>query len=225
MCDKCYGRGYLLNAKHEWDGLCDCPAGKKFLQKHIEKTFTDANIPHEFWRLEFKDFFPQTDPRHVEFVNRTRNILQDIPSIMNSSFIWLIYGDHGTGKTLAATFVLKEAIDKGFKAKYACWSDVIAAKLKSSNSTAEKYIHELSTVEVLCIDKVGGDAIGEDSLFPNEVLDSILSVRYSNQKPTILILSTDFLVAARKLPVLLSRVREQDKSEVRGLNFITKRKD
>ena len=222
-CDKCYDRGYLLNDKREWDGLCDCPAGQKYLAKHIEKTFTEANIPHEFWKLELKDFIPQVHSvQHINFVERTASVIKSVPNIMKSSFIWVIYGDEGTGKTLAATLVLKEAIDKGFKVRYVLWGDIIANKLKTSD--IDKYLHDLKTAEMLCIDRVGGDSIGRESKFPNEILDSILSVRYSNQLPTIIILSTEFMEAAGRLPVLLSRVREQDKSEVRGMNYITQRK-
>ena len=132
---------------------------------------------------------PQVDSiTHQEFVAKTQTLIETPP--YDEKFIWAIYGDSGTGKTLAASLLLKESIKRGHKAKYIIWVDLLTKKL--SGKEAEEYLERIKNVDMLCIDEINNDALRE-SKFPQETLDTILKYRYSNKKPTILVLSNRML--------------------------------
>jgi DNA replication protein DnaC len=218
MCEKCNNRGYLLNDSKEFMGFCDCPLGIKHKKMFWERTLSAAGIFSEYWYKTMKDFYPQSNfPKHMEFVEKTGKVIGNLDKIHNSNFLWIIYGKKGTGKTLAGSLILISAIQKGYAAKYIVWSDLLSKRLDPKENDPNG-LESIKNIDFLVVDKINGDVIN-DSKFPAETLDLILTYRYSNQKPTILILETDLLSAKKRLPILGEFAGDLNVSEVDGLNF------
>lgn len=216
-CKKCSDRGYLLNNKKEFIGFCDCLLGIKHKKSFWERSLSNAGIFSEYWYKTMRDFIVQANqPSHVDFVNRTGQTIGMIDTIHNTNFIWAIYGTNGVGKTLAASLVLIEAVRKGYTAKYIVWIELLRKRINLEND--EAFMHGLKTVDFLAIDEINGDSFDKPK-FPAETLEVLMKYRYSNQKPTIIILKDDIDVVSKKLPVLNELVSEKNISKVIGLNF------
>ena len=110
------------------------------------------------------------------------------------------------------------AIQRGYSARFVIWSDLISKRIDHDETDTMHNLEALKNVDFLAIDKVNGDTI-KDPKFPAETLDLILNYRYSNQKPTLIILDTSLDDARRRLPVLGELACPMNVSEVEGINY------
>ena len=222
-CEKCSDRGYLLTDGRNFTGFCDCAKGVEVSHAMWEKQQTLAGIPREYFAKELAHLYPQVNILHKDLVARTARNVENIESVYNTSSVWAIHGDSGTGKSLAGVLVLKAAIRHGYSSRYITWTDLLDGRLNPEEGET-KLITKLRNVDFLVMDEVGEDSMKYESKFPNETLEKVIKDRYSNQKPSILVLSDDFSAVSKRLPILTDLVGPSAISEVRGLNYRLNRK-
>jgi len=217
-CDKCSDRGYILTDGREWAGFCDCDKGVNLKKSMWEKTLASVGVPKEYFEKELEHLYPQVSVKHKQFVERVSRAVENIDLVINSSSLWAIYGDSGTGKSLGAILILKEMLRKGKSCKYIMWTTLLDKRLNPSPEEPN-IIDALRKVDLLVIDDIGKDSMRTDSKYPNETLERIIKNRYSNQKPSILIFSDEYDVVANRLPVCRDLFGTDSITEVRGLNY------
>lgn len=218
-CDKCYDSGYIVQPGTKiFSGFCSCARGVTVQREMWEQAQKKANIPRDYWHKEIEDLYPQTNPLHQSFVARVARNVSTVSAVHNTSACWAIFGDSGCGKTMGGILVLRAALRKGYSSYYTTWSEFMDDRL-NGDKAEERLLDKIKDKDFLCMDKVGQDAIRDDSKFPNETLTMLLGHRYENRKPTILLLSDTFDTTTRKLPILRDIVSHSAITEVRGLNY------
>jgi len=142
----------------------------------------------DYWMLAFKAFEGDSNFKH--FVsNRLSNIDEMYEKGQSLAFV----GNLGTGKTYAASCLLKKAIVSGFTGKYANMADIVNG-LVSSQTDNSSYLEQLMNVDFLVIDE-----FDKRWVFPSDkaerlfgqTLEHILRCRFQNYMPTILCSNTE----------------------------------
>jgi DNA replication protein DnaC len=169
---------------------CECQgAGCKACYKKVSRVglYAEAGIPVEYWGLVFKDF--SGDPNFKRFVIKQIRGIDDVYE-QGTSFAFV--GNLGTGKTYAATSILKKALISGFSGMHTHMADIVRTVLSNSIDSGE-YIDKLLNVDFLVIDEFDARWV-----FPSEksermfgsTLEHLLRCRFQNGMPTILCSNT-----------------------------------
>lgn len=137
-CPECSKSGAKL------DGACvRCRTINTALSRYGE-----SNIPVNFWRLDMNEF--NGDP---VLLAKYESIVKDLGETYSSGSCVCFAGNHGIGKTLTVSSILKRAVEKGYQCLYTTLSDVVAATV--SGPPEEKYVirRELLMIDFLVIDE------------------------------------------------------------------------
>jgi len=222
-CSKCNDSGYLtadINGERQFIAFCDCPAGRAVRDRIWEQKLDEAGILREYRDLKFKNFLAQPmSSKQQVFRADTEAYLRNIKTKREAGGIWLIFGDAGTGKTLAASLILKEALKKDYSAKYIIWTDLVDGTFNDDTLVAK-----VREVDFLAIDDLGKDKTNAavHSKYTEDILEKIIKPRFSNKMPTILVSSRDYRELCVRYPIIPTMVSPQYISEVLGENFRTR---
>lgn len=151
------------------------------------KSYASSGIPMNYWDLSLKDF--QGDKNFKKFLI---NKVSDIQKMYEDGCSLAFIGNLGTGKTYAASCILKMAIVNGFSASYINMSDIVT-EIVSGNVNNAKFLNDLVSVDFLVIDE-----FDKRYIFPSEKaerlfgqnLEYVLRNRFQNYMPTILCSNT-----------------------------------
>src|SRR5574340_476303 len=91
-----------------------------------------ANIPRELWDLEIDDFSvsaskAEDKENRIVALNTVRLYIDNIANAHRKGLGMVLYGAHGTGKSMFAACVLKSAIALGKKVKMIDFNDITSA--------------------------------------------------------------------------------------------------
>lgn len=175
-CPTCGGLGrYNLDFEtHE----CDCQ-----LQRLLQKHYFAANIGREYHDICLSDFDgPDTDT----VVPVVREYIDNFDHNFHFGLGLTFTGPLGTGKTFAATCVLKELIKRGEDVYFITFEELINVWGKSwhddeARRTLEK---RLKGADVLALDELKTDPRNSGGFLANG-LDSVIRHRTSNLLPTM----------------------------------------
>jgi DNA replication protein DnaC len=142
----------------------------------------------DYWMLAFKDF--EGDDNFKRFITAK---MSDMSDMYENGGSLAFVGNLGTGKTYAASCILKMAIVSGYTARYVNMSDVVN-ELVSSKTDNSTYLNSLIDVDFLAIDE-----FDKRWVFPSEkaehlfgqTLEHILRSRFQNYMPTVLCSNTE----------------------------------
>jgi DNA replication protein DnaC len=219
-CKKCASTGYITGTnKTEFVGFCDCTIGQELRRSIWEQKLIEVGILKEFWHLKFKDFCIQsTYPKHVQFMRDLETYLTNIRAKHDAGELWLIFGDLGVGKTLAASLILKEALKKDYTAKYISWTDLVDGSFND-----EELMQKVRDVDFLVIDDLGKDKMNTNSSskFAEDLLEKTIKYRFSSKLPTILVSARNLSELIMRFPILTAMIARRNISEVTGQNFRT----
>jgi DNA replication protein DnaC len=144
--------------------------------------YAESNIPVEYWSLKMdRDFYG--DPRLLEKYNR---YVADVKSAYTKGVSLCFAGNHGLGKTMTMTCILKKVCQKGYTALYTTLSDVVVALTQSADKyTAKK---ELVMVDFLVIDEFDNRFMPSDNAADlyARTLESVFRTRSQNKLPTLM---------------------------------------
>lgn len=144
------------------------------------KLYSESNIPIKYWSLPFKNF--KGDPN---FAEKVRDMLRNIEDVYDDGKSYAFTGNLGTGKTYAATCILKKALVSNFSGKYIQMAEIVNTLLSEYNN--QEFLEFLTTVDFLVIDEMD-----QRWVFPSEkverifssTLEYILRTRFQNGMPT-----------------------------------------
>lgn len=122
----------------------------------------------------------------VEYANNLSNARKNGISL----FLW---GNFGTGKTLLAVCVLKEAIKQGFTAQMTSLGGIIEVYAEgwSNPSQKENFNRRVKNVDFLLIDDVGKEYRAKNNDLVEVAFDNLIRYRVFRRKPCILTTNTD----------------------------------
>jgi DNA replication protein DnaC len=146
--------------------------------------YFQANIPIKYWFLEMeKDFsgFPGLKKEYQEYVSDLKNSYHTGKSILFSGFF-------GSGKTFAATNILKRAAEKNYSCLYVTLNDIVYSVINNTAEDKSASRQELLLVDFLVIDEFDPRHMGSEQgaeLF-GRIFEDVFRSRIQNNLPTIL---------------------------------------
>jgi DNA replication protein DnaC len=171
--------------------------------KHIRliaaNRYAESNIPIEYWSLKMdKDF--HGDPRLLKKYEEYILDLKD--AYMNGNSMCLA-GNHGLGKTMTMTCILKKACQKGYSCLYTTLSDIVTVLTTASGE--DKYLsrRELVMVDFLVIDEFDSRFMPSDNaadLYARS-LESVFRTRSQNKLPTLMCTNSPNVIESFKGPL------------------------
>lgn len=142
--------------------------------------YADANIPIRYWNLIVDENFKGPD-----ILKQTYDeVVKDLKTSYRQGVSICLAGNHGIGKTLVMTNILKLALLKGFSAHYSSLSDIVNG-MTGDYSERPTVRNQLMTVDFLVIDEFDPRFMGSDNaaeLF-GRVLEDIFRSRAQNCLP------------------------------------------
>lgn len=192
MDNQDFSRSRALNnipGKKLADEIVKIESGSDSIQdKSVKLTainrYAESNIPLEYWSLKMeKDFVgdPRLRTKYEEYVIDIRT------SYLRGTSICFA-GNHGLGKTMTATCILKKACQKGYTCLYTNLSDIVSVLINGTNEDKFLARQELVKVDFLVIDEFDPRFMGSENaadLYARS-LESVFRVRSQNKLPTIM---------------------------------------
>jgi DNA replication protein DnaC len=175
-CPECSLKELSLDGN--FDGLC-----QKCSVQHIAyNRYYESNIPIEYWELRMKKDF-RGFPGLME---KYQGLTKDIKTTYLNGTSVCFAGNHGTGKTMTLTCVLKKAVQKGFTALYTTLSDAVNVLVQSDDKFIAR--RELVMVDYLTIDEFDPRFLPSSTAADlyARTLESIFRTRSQNKLPTLM---------------------------------------
>ena len=146
--------------------------------------YAESNIPIEYWSLKMERDF-QGDPRLLAKYNE---YVADLKASYISGQSICFAGNHGLGKTMAASCILKKASQKGYCCLYSTLSDIVNVLTQASSEDKFLARRELVLVDFLVIDEFDSRFMPSENaadLYARS-LESIFRSRSQNKLPTLM---------------------------------------
>lgn len=164
--------------------------------------YAESNIPIEYWKLKMeKDFIgdERLKQKYDEYIADVKT------SYMTGNSICLA-GNHGLGKTMTVTCILKKACQKGYSCLYTTLSDIVTVLTQASGE--DKFIarRELLMVDFLVIDEFDPRFMATENaadLYARS-LESVFRVRSANKLPTLMCTNSPNVVESFSGPLRAS---------------------
>lgn len=125
-------------------------------------SFAFANIPRELWDLEIDDFNvsakdPEDKEKRIAALKTVRFYMDNLANAYRKGLGMVLYGFHGTGKSMLAACILKEAIRLDKKVKMIEFNDITSIIRKSRQEPDEmtELENQIETLDVICIENFG----------------------------------------------------------------------
>lgn len=176
-CPTCGGKKTYTLDGQVYD--CDCEK-----QLKLQRRYFAANIGALYHNISLGDFF--------EGYSGLAQVITDYIEFFENNLYYgrgvTFHGPLGTGKSFAATIILKSLIQKGYDAYFITFDDLL--NLQSKGWKESEYNHEFYTVrdtQILVIDEIFAALEGtKKKELLAETLERIIRYRVSNRMPTIL---------------------------------------
>jgi DNA replication protein DnaC len=177
-----------------------------------------CGILEAYWDSSFNDFYGHPDKRaelepkinawnaahsdlkiNLDF-DKGNQILQTVFEYVKNlenarkyGISLVLWGTNGTGKTLLATCVLKEAIRNGFSSQMTSLGGIIERYADGWNDHAskEQFTNRIKDVDFLLIDDVGKEYRAKNNDLVEIAFDNLIRYRTFRHKPFILTTNTD----------------------------------
>lgn len=166
MCPACQSIGKNSNLVGEI--VCPCESQKEWRDRYLK-----ANIPYEYWFLDIEDFKGGSDHK--------RKVVEYCEHIDNAHYRGLglfLSGKNGTGKSLLAVSILKQAIRKGYTGFFASYADITSMFTSTWRSDTAKATFEkaIENSDFLVIDDLGKEYKTQNNI-AESVLDRVIRYR------------------------------------------------
>jgi len=163
---------------------CKCRAGcqKCARTKRLYVDLATAQIPVKYWDYKLKDL--EWDEIAAAKVQKYAKKLEEARTRGIGLFMW---GHGGVGKSLGACLVLKEALKKGFTARFTTLSQTIAMSTDGlyDREAREAFQHEVLQVDFLVLDDIDKTYRSEKTRFLDSQTDAVFRQRANFNLPVI----------------------------------------
>lgn len=170
-CPKCQGKP--LNKACQ-----DCNALNTVLQR-----FANANIPVRYWRLKMSEFLGPSALKKIY-----EDTSSDLDKAYRSGISFCLTGNHGVGKTMTVTSILRSALAKGYSGLYTTLNQIVLSLTSHSDESRIDIRKAYTAVDFLVIDEFDPRHMGSDNasdLF-GRILEDIFRTRVQNNLPTLM---------------------------------------
>lgn len=175
FCPTCMTKG-----TYRWKGedrQCDCE-----MQLQLHKHYLWAGIDIDYQRLTWEDF--EGDPEVMSIV---ANYLDRYEAYVGRGVGLILRGDVGTGKTFAATMLLKDLVRRGYDCYSVTFSSMIEMFTAAWRSDEERRYFQRRVVhsDVLLLDDLGKELRRKNAL-SESTFDDVLRRRVMAGRPTFI---------------------------------------
>lgn len=170
-CPKCQGQP--LNKACQ-----DCNTLNGILQR-----FANANIPVRYWRLKMSEFI---GPNALKKIYEETS--SDLDKAYRSGLTFCLTGNHGVGKTMTVTSILRAALAKGYSGLYTTLNQIVLSLTSHTDESRIEIRKAYTLVDFLVIDEFDPRHMGSDNaadLF-GRILEDIFRTRVQNNLPTLM---------------------------------------
>lgn len=190
-CSKCKGSG-TVHSRTEFveeiipinkAKVCKC----RTLCQHL-LDLHDAGLPQEFWEVD------EIEPTfNVDLFKKIRDYSGNLSNAVKHGLGFLLTGENGSGKSSSACIPLIEGIRQGFSVAFVNWPDFIkGSRTAQANRELAQHLDKRSYRDLVVLDEVGKERIGNDETFAESSLDSLLRMRRGAMLPTIITTNLNF---------------------------------
>ena len=124
--------------------------------------------------------FDKDDGKHADLMDAARAYADQFPEYLKTGKGLLLYGDVGTGKSVAAACIAHEVLKKGYRAKMTSISTVADELWNAEDKAA--YLQHLAKYDLLILDDLGTERKSE---YMQEMAYKIINTRYVAGGPMI----------------------------------------
>jgi len=141
-----------------------------------------ARIPVKYWCFDHKDI---EDPEVKVIVGK---YIERLIDVFDRGYGLYFCGNNGTGKTLCASLILKEALRHNFSARFTHLSEVLKMSCDGmyDRDLREEYQQQILSVDFLVVDDIDKAYENTQSRFLNHSYDNLFRTRANNCLPTII---------------------------------------
>jgi len=150
-------------------------------QREMKRKYEKANIPQEYWYLDFDDFRKQDQ----KIIKNVKKYVESLDFYYKSGIGFFLHGDIGTGKTLLSICILKAAIRKNYqKIFFTSLSDIVNLYTAGwyNHQEQKKFQDVLINHDFIVIDDVGKEFKAGNDLTAS-TFDKVLRYR---RNPTVI---------------------------------------
>lgn len=146
-------------------------------------SFARSGIPIKYWKLKLEDLGNENP-----CIDEVNKFCEKLKLAYDSGQGIYLYGQNGTGKTLSACHVAKQAILQGYSVRFTFLGEIISSFINTmyDSSQREKLKQDILGVDFLIIDDIDKAYVAQDSKYVNSVLDSLFRTRVQNCLPVII---------------------------------------
>lgn len=180
-CITCGGKKIFLHLNVRGEvGEYECPCREQWmLYMHLLNSGLD--VGHQ--RMSWDDIDAQV-PGDV--LDAVINYVEKADSYVRAGVGLILRGDHGTGKTLLATLLLKKLIQRGHDGYFVSAHDLVETYTGGWKKDAEKRLfNRYLSASFLVIDEVGREGKGRQNI-TDTLFDHLVRRRVAGDKPTII---------------------------------------
>lgn len=164
--------------------------------------YYESNIPLEYWDLKMdKDFIgdPRLKTKYDEYVS-------DLKKSYQSASSFCLAGQHGVGKTMTMTCILKKASQKGYSCLYTTLSDIVNVMTAAPAEERFNARQELTKVDFLVIDEFDPRFMASENAADlyARTLESVFRTRSQNKLPTLMCTNSPNVVESFSGPLKAS---------------------
>lgn len=161
---------------------CSCPTeyDKMREREKLWKMETDRNVCFQDAKKFMGWTFDKDDGKNVELMDAARAYAEQFPAYMRTGKGLLLYGDVGTGKSVAAACIAHEVLKMGYRAKMTSISNVADELWNAEDKAA--YLQHLAKYDLLILDDLGTERKND---YMQEMAYKIINARYVAGGPMI----------------------------------------
>lgn len=140
-----------------------------------------SNVPLKYWEREISDV---TDPNVRRVIEQ---YVEKIDKAIAKGIGLYFHGNQGTGKTLAACLILKEALRRGYKVYFTMLTEVLEKYCdgRYDRDARTQFAEHILGADILVLDDIDKGYISDKTTFIDSAYDYVLRTRSNNNLPII----------------------------------------
>lgn len=149
-------------------------------------------LPERFWKAQFSRIPDDTQGVVERYIRSLGNFL-DPGKVMREGYGFIFWGDNDTGKTSAASVILKEARRRGFTSLFIRAPQYRDGVMQGAPFDDDMTLPErCSGVDMLLLDDLGKEPSSKESDGGSQrMFEELLRDRCSNLRPTIITMNSN----------------------------------
>lgn len=201
-CEKCNGLGIIIIQADDGVRMENCSCLKKI---NKEVSLIEANIPPRYRKFDLRKITKDFEERNHQSLKKIKNYAEKISdNIEKGSGIWL-YSTPGLGKSSLISWILKKAIDAGYKAYFSRASHLVTKKLESLRQGDSKELIDfiVDEVDILALEEIEKVYLTSHEDFVPNLFFEFLSDLHDAKKSILISSNVEISEALKRFPTYI----------------------